>query len=83
MAVAIVLAFIVSITSIMGGQLLGIVVSMALLGMLCVGLGYLYCKSEDRLFVAQEKARYVAPKTVAEFKDEENSLEVDSEKCAD
>lgn len=50
-----------------------------LLGMLCVGLGYLYCKNEDKLFFATSK--YECKATAVKV--EKENAEVDSEKCAD
>lgn len=79
MATTIVLALLVSISCIISGNVLGIVVSIMLLGMLCVGLGYLYCKNEDKLFFATSK--YECKATAVKV--EKENAEVDSEKCAD
>lgn len=78
MGITIVLALLVSISCIISGNVLGIVVSIILLGMLCVGLGYLYCKNEDKLFFVADKYEYKAAVKV-----EKENAEVDSEKCAD
>lgn len=56
-AIAIFMAVLICVTSIRSGGLFGIVVSIVLLALLCVGLGYLYCKNEDKLFVSVEKAK--------------------------
>lgn len=55
-AVAIFMAMVLCVTSIMSGGLFGIVISIVLLALLCVGLGYLYCKNEDKVFEIVEKA---------------------------
>jgi hypothetical protein len=54
-AVAIFMAMMICVTSIRSGGLFGIVVSIVLLALLCVGLGYLYCKNEDKVFAAVDK----------------------------
>lgn len=54
-AVAIFLAILMCITLISGGNMFGIVVSIILLALLCVGLGYQYCKNEDKICNVIEK----------------------------
>jgi hypothetical protein len=53
--VAIFMAMLICVTSIMSGGLFGIIVSIVLLALLCVGLGYLYCKNEDKVLVESDK----------------------------
>jgi hypothetical protein len=53
--VSIVMAIMVCVTNIANSNLFGVIVSILLLSLLCTGLGYLYCKYEDRLFVAKGK----------------------------
>ena len=55
-AVSIVMAIVVCVTNIANSNLFGVVTSILLLALLCVGLGYLYCKYEDKLFVGKTKA---------------------------
>jgi membrane protein required for beta-lactamase induction len=55
-AVSIVMAIVVCVTNIANSNLFGVVTSILLLALLCVGLGYLYCKYEDKLFVGKVKA---------------------------
>lgn len=53
--VSIVMAIMVCVTNIANSNLFGVVVSILLLSLLCTGLGYLYCKYEDRLFATKPK----------------------------
>lgn len=53
--VSIVMAIMVCVTNIANSNLFGVVVSILLLSLLCTGLGYLYCKYEDRLFATKTK----------------------------
>ena len=55
-AISIVMAIVVCVTNIANSNLFGVVTSILLLALLCVGLGYLYCKYEDKLFVGKVKA---------------------------
>lgn len=62
MVAAIVMAIMICVTSIGNGNMFGIVVSIVLLALLCVGLGYQYCKNEDKIYavmrrVSEEKAK--------------------------
>ena len=54
-AISIVMAIVVCVTNIANSNLFGVVTSILLLSLLCVGLGYLYCKYEDKLFVGKVK----------------------------
>lgn len=54
-AIAIFMTILICVTSISSGGLFGIVVSIVLLALLCVGLGYQYCKNEDRISAIMEK----------------------------
>lgn len=54
--ISIVMAIVVCVTNIANSNLFGVLTSMLLLALLCVGLGYLYCKYEDKLFVGDAKA---------------------------
>lgn len=58
-AVSIVMAIVVCVTNIANSNLFGVVASILLLSLLCVGLGYLYCKYEDKLFVGKAKGEKV------------------------
>jgi hypothetical protein len=56
---SIVLAILICITNINNGSVFGVIVSIFLLALLCTGLGYLYCKYEDKIlgvFKEQEVA---------------------------
>lgn len=55
-AIAIFMAILICITSIGSENMFGTIVSIVLLALLCVGLGYQYCKNEDNVFGAIEKA---------------------------
>lgn len=55
-AASIVMAIMVCVTNISNEDLFGTVVSILLLALLCVGMGYLYCKYEDRLFATKSKS---------------------------
>lgn len=54
-AISIVMAIMVCVSNIANSNLFGVVASILLLALLCVGLGYLYCKYEDRLFASKAK----------------------------
>lgn len=54
--VAIFMAILICVTSIGSANMFGTVISIVLLALLCVGLGYQYCKNEDKVFGAIEKA---------------------------
>ena len=55
-AIAIFMAILICITSIGSENMFGTIVSIVLLALLCVGLGYQYCKNEDKVFGAIERA---------------------------
>lgn len=71
-AISIVMAIVVCVTNIANSNLFGVVTSILLLALLCVGLGYLYCKYEDKLFVGKVKADVA--KEVVEKKPKGNGL---------
>ena len=52
---AIMLSVVVCVTSISNDNMVGIVVSIILLSVLCIGFGYIYCKYEEKLFAICEK----------------------------
>lgn len=54
-AVAIFMAILICISNISSENMFGIVVSIVLLALLCVGLGYQYCKNEDKISSIVEK----------------------------
>lgn len=47
--ITIIMAISIAVTSIVSGKIFGIVTSIVLLSMLCVGLGYQYCKNEQKI----------------------------------
>lgn len=49
MVVAIFVSVLICITTMVSSNIFGIVTSIVLLAMLCVGLGYQYCKNEEKI----------------------------------
>ena len=67
---AIALSVVVCVASISQGTMLGIVVSIILLSVLCVAVGYIYCKYEEKLFALCEKGEAKAQETVKQVESE-------------
>ena len=74
-AIAIFMTILICVTTIKGGNLFGIVVSIMLLAMLCGGLGYLYCKYEDVIFVEKPEKEKKAKAKEPIFKAESEIFE--------
>ena len=54
-AIAIFMTILICVTTIANANMFGVVVSIVLLALLCVGLGYSYCKNEDKISFVVEK----------------------------